>query len=230
VSGSAGGRGGLGAAQAPPSIPLIPAKAGTQVFSVLGSSDGGSIAANAPLLHQLPRPLTQHEAALGFRHPSIARPPIQPPHRTCHRAGPLIMFPLLASKPEGEDLMERVDYESLIIQDLLNFNETKSLNISPWYQRRSVWTAPQQSYLINTIFEKKPVPSLYIRHHIDLDSEHPIAPSAARPHLPLNPRQPTCLPLEIAQGRGRDALAAARRAGERVLEQAPEAGSHHRWD
>jgi hypothetical protein len=70
--------------------------------------------------------------------------------------------------------MERVDYESLIIQDLLNFHESKSLNISPWYQRRSVWKTTQQAYLINTIFEKKPVPSLYIRHHIDLDREQSI--------------------------------------------------------
>lgn len=34
--------------------------------------------------------------------------------------------------------MERVDYESLIIQDLLNFHANESLDISPWYQRRSV--------------------------------------------------------------------------------------------
>jgi hypothetical protein len=67
--------------------------------------------------------------------------------------------------------MERVDYESLIIQDLLNFHNSESLDISPWYQRRSVWSVPQKAYLINTIFEKKPVPSVYIRHQIDIDHE-----------------------------------------------------------
>jgi hypothetical protein len=67
--------------------------------------------------------------------------------------------------------MERVDYESLVIQDLLNFHNDGSLNISPWYQRRSVWTDPQKAYLINTIFERKPVPSVYIRHQIDVDLE-----------------------------------------------------------
>ena len=40
--------------------------------------------------------------------------------------------------------MERVDYESLIIQDLLNFHNTETLDISPWYQRRSVWSNPQK--------------------------------------------------------------------------------------
>ena len=67
--------------------------------------------------------------------------------------------------------MERVDYESLIIQDLLGYHERSELNIAPWYQRRSVWTRPQKAYLINTIHENKPVPSIYIRHSVDLISE-----------------------------------------------------------
>lgn len=70
--------------------------------------------------------------------------------------------------------MERVDYESLIIQDLLNFQGNGSLNIEPWYQRRSVWSGPQKAYLINTIFERKPVPSVYIRHQVDIEQERSI--------------------------------------------------------
>lgn len=70
--------------------------------------------------------------------------------------------------------MERVDYESFVIQDLLNFHNDGSLNISPWYQRRSVWSQPQKAYLLNTIFERKPVPSVYIRHQIDVDLEKSI--------------------------------------------------------
>jgi hypothetical protein len=70
--------------------------------------------------------------------------------------------------------MERVDYESLIIQDLLNFHRDESLDINPWYQRRSVWSEPQKAYLVNTIFERKPVPSIYIRHQIDIDAEKSI--------------------------------------------------------
>lgn len=70
--------------------------------------------------------------------------------------------------------MERVDYESVVIQDLLNFHLRGELNISPWYQRRSVWKNAQKAYLVNTIHEQKPVPSIYIRHTIDLDSEKSI--------------------------------------------------------
>lgn len=65
--------------------------------------------------------------------------------------------------------MERVDYQSLIIQDVVNLQEKGELNTTPWYQRRSVWNSGQKSYLINTLFEKKPIPALYIRHSLDLD-------------------------------------------------------------
>jgi hypothetical protein len=70
--------------------------------------------------------------------------------------------------------MDRVDYESVVIQDLLNFHSRAELNISPWYQRRAVWNRPQKAYLINTVHENKPVPSIYIRHTIDLEHERSI--------------------------------------------------------
>lgn len=65
--------------------------------------------------------------------------------------------------------MDRVEYQTLIIQDILNLHKSKELNISPWYQRRSIWTRPQKAYLINTILEQKPIPAIYIRHALDLD-------------------------------------------------------------
>jgi len=70
--------------------------------------------------------------------------------------------------------MDRVEYEKVIIQDIINQNEKFELNINPWYQRRSVWTTPQKAYLLNTIFEQKPVPSIYIRHTLDIDENKSI--------------------------------------------------------
>jgi hypothetical protein len=67
--------------------------------------------------------------------------------------------------------MDRVDYESMVIQDLINSHERGELNISPWYQRRAVWTNPQKAYLVNSIFETMPVPTVYIRHTLDLERE-----------------------------------------------------------
>lgn len=70
--------------------------------------------------------------------------------------------------------MERVDYQSLVIQDVINLEKQGELNLSPWYQRRSVWKDSQKSYLINTIFERKPIPTIYIRHTIDMEKEKSI--------------------------------------------------------
>ena len=49
--------------------------------------------------------------------------------------------------------MERVDYQSLVIQDVINLEKQGELNLNPWYQRRSVWKDSQKSYLINTLFD-----------------------------------------------------------------------------
>lgn len=70
--------------------------------------------------------------------------------------------------------MERVDYESMLVQDLINAHSRGELNISPWYQRRSVWTNAHKAYLINSIFSTMPVPTLYLRHSLDLATERTI--------------------------------------------------------
>lgn len=67
--------------------------------------------------------------------------------------------------------MDRVDYESMLIQDLLNAHERGELDVAPWYQRRSVWTTPHKSYLINTVFSGMPVPTIYLRHRLDIERE-----------------------------------------------------------
>ena len=65
--------------------------------------------------------------------------------------------------------MDRVEYQSLMIQDIINLDQSGELDYSPWYQRRSVWTTPQKSYLINTLIEQKPIPAIYVRYSLDLD-------------------------------------------------------------
>lgn len=70
--------------------------------------------------------------------------------------------------------MDRVDYQALIIQDIINLEKKGELNLAPWYQRRSVWSTPQKSYLVNTLLERKPIPAIYIRHSLDLDNSKSI--------------------------------------------------------
>jgi hypothetical protein len=67
-----------------------------------------------------------------------------------------------------------LNFKSIVIQDLSNFYKLGELKLDPWYQRRSVWTTPQKSYLVNTIFVKKPVPTIYIRHYLDIENEKSI--------------------------------------------------------
>lgn len=70
--------------------------------------------------------------------------------------------------------MDRVEYQTLIIQDLVNLQRSAEINLSPWYQRRAVWNEAQKSYLINTLHEQKPIPAIYIRHSLDLESSKSI--------------------------------------------------------
>lgn len=65
--------------------------------------------------------------------------------------------------------MDRVDYQTIVIQDLINLNKSSELDLSPWYQRRSVWSQAQKSYLINSLLEQKPIPAIYVRHSLDLE-------------------------------------------------------------
>jgi hypothetical protein len=48
--------------------------------------------------------------------------------------------------------------------ELLQWREGQNLDITPKFQRRSVWSVEQRSYLIDTILQKMPVPPLYIRN------------------------------------------------------------------
>lgn len=71
----------------------------------------------------------------------------------------------------GGTPVKRVDYDRVVVKELLDAHERDELNINPWYQRRSVWHRPQKAYLVNSILEQKPVPSLYVRHYLDIDKE-----------------------------------------------------------
>ena len=70
--------------------------------------------------------------------------------------------------------MDRVDYESIVVQDLINLQKKGELKLDPWYQRRSVWTHPQKAYLINSLMAQKPIPTCYVRHYLDIQEEKSI--------------------------------------------------------
>lgn len=59
----------------------------------------------------------------------------------------------------------------MVVKELIDAYERGELDIAPWYQRRAVWSVAHKAYLINSVFESMPVPTVYIRHRIDLDTE-----------------------------------------------------------
>lgn len=55
---------------------------------------------------------------------------------------------------------ERSSYTSI---DFIQWHEAGSLEITPKFQRRGVWTRPAQSYFIDTLLLGLPVPPIYLR-------------------------------------------------------------------
>jgi len=56
------------------------------------------------------------------------------------------------------------------VADFLSWQRSGELLLSPAFQRRAVWNASQKSYLIDTVVRGLPVPIVFIRDAIDLDS------------------------------------------------------------
>lgn len=57
------------------------------------------------------------------------------------------------------------------VTDFLNWQKQGSLNLSPPFQRRSVWKPDAKSYFIDTVVRGLPAPIIYIRERIDLNSQ-----------------------------------------------------------
>ena len=58
--------------------------------------------------------------------------------------------------------MKQFDARSYSIADFLEWDANNLLDLSPKFQRRSVWTRPAKSYLIDTILRGKPMPKVLL--------------------------------------------------------------------
>lgn len=59
--------------------------------------------------------------------------------------------------------MQRSERSSYTTNDFRSWNETGGLELSPKFQRRSMWKTPARSYLIDTLMNGMPVPPIYLR-------------------------------------------------------------------
>ena len=61
--------------------------------------------------------------------------------------------------------------EQYTIADLFEWYQNKRLVVNPVFQRRSVWTTTAKVFLIDTILRRLPIPKIYIRQKVDLESK-----------------------------------------------------------
>lgn len=59
--------------------------------------------------------------------------------------------------------MYRTDRSVYTPADFLQWRENGSLNLTPKFQRRGVWTTPARSYFIDTLLRGMPIPAIYLR-------------------------------------------------------------------
>lgn len=63
--------------------------------------------------------------------------------------------------------MKNFDGRTYSINDFLEWHDKGQLELSPKFQRRSVWTDKARSYLMDTIVRGKPIPKIFIRQKIN---------------------------------------------------------------
>lgn len=63
--------------------------------------------------------------------------------------------------------MKNFDSRTYSINDFLEWSDKGQLELSPKFQRRSVWTDTARSYLMDTIVRGKPIPKIFIRQKLN---------------------------------------------------------------
>ena len=66
--------------------------------------------------------------------------------------------------------MKNFDSRTYSINDFLEWHNNRQLILSPKFQRRSVWTDVARSYLMDTIVRGLPIPKIFIRQSINVQT------------------------------------------------------------
>jgi len=67
--------------------------------------------------------------------------------------------------------MKSYDSRTYSINDFVEWDAAKQLELNPRFQRRAVWTDKAKSYLIDTILRGKPIPKIFIRQKINVTTK-----------------------------------------------------------
>lgn len=66
--------------------------------------------------------------------------------------------------------MKNFDSRTYSINDYLEWHEKKQLILAPKFQRRAVWSENAKSYLMDTIIRGKPIPKVFIRQKVNVQT------------------------------------------------------------
>lgn len=70
--------------------------------------------------------------------------------------------------------MKNFDSRTYSINDFLEWSNNGQLELNPKFQRRSVWTDTARSYLMDTIVRGKPIPKVFIRQKLNVQTRQSI--------------------------------------------------------
>lgn len=63
-----------------------------------------------------------------------------------------------------------IKHTTFSFADFLSWQKAAALELSPSFQRRSVWTKAQKSYFIDTVYRGLPVPIIFLRERTDVET------------------------------------------------------------
>ncbi|MCO5949920.1 DUF262 domain-containing protein [Mucilaginibacter flavidus] len=70
--------------------------------------------------------------------------------------------------------MKNFDSRTYSVNDFLEWFDNKQLELNPKFQRRSVWTDIARSYLMDTIVRGKPIPKVFIRQKLNIQTRQSV--------------------------------------------------------
>jgi len=70
--------------------------------------------------------------------------------------------------------MKNFDSRTYSINDFLEWSNNGQLELNPKFQRRNVWTDTARSYLMDTIVRGKPIPKVFIRQKLNVQTRQSI--------------------------------------------------------
>jgi uncharacterized protein with ParB-like and HNH nuclease domain len=67
--------------------------------------------------------------------------------------------------------MKSYDSRTYSLNDFVEWDKAKQLELNPRFQRRPVWSEKAKSYLLDTILRGKPIPKIFIRQKINVSTK-----------------------------------------------------------